>query len=136
MAHGRPLGLTSLCPATHATHALCSLRRRTLAHVCLLYFRSPAPICSDAHQCLLERGVSVFFFLLFLLAHQCSQLSSLPSPPSSTFFPPWPPLAVGCGGDNHQAARIRADTHQRRRPNPSQREICSRACQERLCCQG
>lgn len=77
---GWPISALQPTPCTHSD----VLRRRTLAYVCLLYFRSPAPICSDAHQCLLEHGVSIFFFLL---AHQCSQLSSLPAPPSSTFFP-------------------------------------------------
>lgn len=55
---GWPISTLQPMPRTHSA----DLRRRTLALVCLLYFRSPAPICSDAHQCLLEHGVNIFSF--------------------------------------------------------------------------
>lgn len=125
---GRPLSALQPTPRTHSA----VLRRRTPAHVCILYFRSPAPICSDAHQCLLEHGVNFFFppctsVFSAVLASLCALLYLLS---------PWPPLAVGCSADNHQAARVCTDTHQRLRPKRSQLEICSSVCQESLCCQG
>lgn len=144
VAHGRPFRLTSLWPATHATprHTLCCLAWvDASARLAFYIFAALLLFAQMRIRVCLNMGSAGFFFFLFSFSFSpCTSvfsavLASL-SPPSSTFIPSGPPLAVGCGGDNHQAARVRADTHQRLRPDRSQREICSRACQESLCCQG